>query len=415
MRIAMLHPSLTWRGGAERQFLNLAVELQKVGHEIEIFTNAVNDKCYPELLKGLVVNVMQAPIVNALQSIETPNSDASLSQKKSATRRLSALFRSYTFDVPSMLLMGMKIPKGFDLINNHNFPTEWAAFFAKKRLSAPVVWMCNEPPFWFSDRVQRKGLGKINLPLFEGLDKVAVDYIDEIVVLSSIASRRVEKAYGRSSKIVRSGVDIDLFHKASGEEVRLKHGLENDFLLLQVGNIAADKRQSDSIVALYYLSQNYDNVKLILDGEGRRERLIALSRKLGVEDKVLFWHTCCDEELAKVYAACDVFVFPAQITWGLAVIEAMAASKPVLVSKKCGSSEIIQNGVNGIVVEDVNPKDMATHIEKLINSSELRRKIGENAYEYASKNLSWKNYAKNMDTVFQQALTNSRNGFFARS
>ena len=142
------------------------------------------------------------------------------------------------------------------MINDHNFPTEWAAFFAKRKLKAPIVWMCNEPPFWFSDPLKRRGLGKINLPLFEGLDKVAVDYIDTIVVLSSIARQRVQQAYGRSSLIVHSGVQTDLLHKASGNEVRRKYGLENDFVLLQVGNIARDKCQKDSILTLHYLSKN---------------------------------------------------------------------------------------------------------------------------------------------------------------
>ena len=51
MKIAMLHPSLTWRGGAERQILILAAQLQQKGHEVEIFTCALNDSCYPELVK----------------------------------------------------------------------------------------------------------------------------------------------------------------------------------------------------------------------------------------------------------------------------------------------------------------------------------------------------------------------------
>ena len=240
MRIAILHPSLTWRGGAERQVLNLAAELQRSGNEVEIFTTAINDRCYPELLKQLTINVIQAP---ALQRAQGP-------QKRTVTSRLAGRFRSYTDDLPAMLYLGKKIPKGFDVINNHNFPTEWAAFFAKRKLKAPIVWMCNEPPFWFSDPSKRRGLGKINLPLFEGLDKVAVDYIDEIVVLSPIAGRRVQNAYGRSSEIVRSGLTTDLLHKASGKELRKKLGIETDFVLLQVGNIARDKRQKDALVAL---------------------------------------------------------------------------------------------------------------------------------------------------------------------
>jgi len=157
---------------------------------------------------------------------------------------------------------------------------------------------------------------------------------------------------------------------------------------------------------LHYLSKNYDGIKLILDGGGRREELMMLSEKLGVRDKVLFLHANDDEELAKVYAACDVFLFPAQITWGLAVIEAMAAAKPVIVSKKCGASEIIQTNVNGIVVDHAKPEEMAKQVELLMNNAKLRRKLGENAYEYVKSHLSWEKYAKNMESIFQQTILN---------
>jgi glycosyltransferase involved in cell wall biosynthesis len=399
MRIAMLHPSLTWHGGAERQILNLAIELQRAGHVVEIFTCALNDTFYTEQVKHLTINVVQAPTVQTTQSVN---------QKRTITRRLAGRFRNYTTDLPSMLYLGKKIPAGFDVINNHNAPTEWAAFFAKRKLNAPIVWMCNEPPFWFSDPKQRKGLGKINLPLYEGLDKVAVDYIDSIVSVSLIDSRRIQKAYGRLSEIVRPGININPFHKASGKEVRLKYGLENDFVLLQVGNIARDKRQSDSIIALHYLSKKHYNITLILVGQGPKEELIALSRKLGVEKKVLFLQVCSDEELAQVYAACDVFVFPAEITWGLVVIEAMAASKTVLVSRQSGSSEVIHSGQNGIIIDEPYGKNMAAEIEKLIPDSDLRHTMGINAYEYTRENLSWEVYARNMETVFKKTIKSFR-------
>ena len=137
-------------------------------------------------------------------------------------------------------------------------------------------------------------------------------------------------------------MDIELLHNASGTDIREKYRLSNDFVLLQVGNFQRSKGQADSIEALYRLSKSYDRIKLILDGGGPKEELVNLSEKLGVKDKVIFLHSNSDEELAKIYAACDVFLFPQQITWGLALIEAMAASKPVIVSNKCGGSEIIQ-------------------------------------------------------------------------
>ena len=412
----MIYTRLGGRGGGVRQILSLALELQKAGHEVEIFTNDVSERCYPELLKKVVVNVVPNPLIPFRQKSGSFDSRSVASEVDSASNLRGWIRRIvrrqyYTTEFPSMLNLGRNIPKGFDIINNHNFPTEWAAFLAKKRLKAPIIWMCNEPPFWFFASEYKKGLRKINWPLFEMLDRTSVDYIDEIVVLSSIAAGYVRKAYNRTAKVVRTGVDLELFHNASKEEVRKKNGLENDFIILQVGNIAPDKRQGDSIMALHYLSKNYDNVKLILDGAeggGSRGELIRLSEKLGVKDKVLLWHTSCDEDLAEVYAACDIFVFPGQVTWGLAVIEAMAASKPVIVSKMCGASEIIQSGVNGIVIDNTNPEEWARQIELLMNNPKLRKKLGENAYEYVSKNLSWEKYAKNMERVFQQAITSSR-------
>jgi len=417
----MIHTPLTGRGGGERQILGLAIELQKIGNEVEIFTSVVNEeRCYPDMLKKLTVNVILHPLAGKvsprlaprLASTSAPRKSVEEEVKKTSPLRiwmrkiLEGQF--YTFDLPSMLNLGRKIPKGFDIINNHNYPTEWAAFLAKKRLKVPVVWMCNEPPFWFFLPSYMEGLQKINWPLFEVLDRITVKYIDEIVVLSHIAGDLVRKAYNRPSRVVRSGVDIELFHNASGGDVRKKHGLENDFVLLQVGNLAPHKRQSDSIKALYHLSKNYGNVKLILDGSGPREELMRLSEKLGVRDKVLFLHTTNDEKLAKVYAACDVCVFPSQSSWGLAAIEAMAASKPVVVSNKAGVSEIIQIGVNGIIVDHAKPKDITKHVELLINDPKLRKKLGENAYENAKNNLSWEKYARNMEKVFQEAIRGFR-------
>ena len=349
MKIAMIHTPLVSRGGGQRQILKLAFELQKFGHEVEIFTSAVNkEKCYREIIEKLTVKVIPHPLGNKTPKFIIPSEIYQKDDDNGETAESSSLrawmrramgrqFYTIPYELPSMINIGRKMPKGFDIINNHNYPSEWAAFIAKKRLNVPIVWMCNEPPIWFFNSEFRKGLRKINGPIYEIFDKTASDYVDEILVLSKIAQGYVDKAYHRSSKIVRSGVDVELFHNASGKDSREKYGLVNDFVLLQVGNFQLSKGQADSIRSLHQLSIHHDRIKLILDGGGPKEQLIKLSEKLGIRDKVLFLHSNDDEELSKVYAACDVFIFPQQITWGLAVIEAMAASKPVIVSQQMWS------------------------------------------------------------------------------
>lgn len=405
----MIHTALAGRGGGERQILRLAIELQKLGHEIEIFTKAVDEKTHPNLLKKLIINVVPYPLARFRPSYRS--SRKGVGPIKRLKVRGRGILTLYTSVYPIMFNIGRNIPKGFDIINNHNFPTEWAAFFAKKKLKIPAVWMCNEPPFWFFLPEQTRGRArKINWP-FEIFDKIAVKYIDEIVVLSHITEGLVKKIYNRSSEIIRSGVDIEFFHNASGQEIRKKYNLKNDFVLLQVGTLTHYKRQIDSLMTLFYLSKKYDNVKLMLEGGGKQEMLLRLrgiSKKLGVEDKVIFSVTNNDKELAKIYAACDVYVFPSESSWGLSVIETMAAARAVVVSNKSGACEIIKNNVNGIVVDHAKPEEMAKQVEILMNNPKLRKKLGENAYEYVRKNLSWEKYAKNMESVFQQTISNFR-------
>ena len=349
MKIAMVHTSLWGRGGAERQLLNLAIELQKLGNEVEIFTPQVNKKtCYPELLKQVKVNVLSYNRFVPFKNDSNTYFDEATGGRsiQNQVQRI-AVHQFYTSGLPAMVNLGRMIPAGFDIINNHNPPSEWAAFIAKNRLKIPVVWMCNEPPTWFSS--DRKSVRKkISWPLFEIWDKTSVEYIDKIIVLSHVAGTMVRNAYNKPSMVVRTGIDSEKLQNVSGEEVRRKLGLENDFVLLHVANFDP-KRQSDSIKALSYLSKNNNNIKLILDGAGPREELQKLCRNLGVENKVFFIRSKCDIDLAKVYASCDVFLFPQQITWGLAVVEAMASAKPVIVAKGCGVAEIIQDNENGML------------------------------------------------------------------
>ena len=402
MKIALIHTPLWGRGGAERQVLTLAIELQKLGNKVEIFTPALNEEaCYPEMIKQLTVNVLP----KTEKSTEYSKVGKSPSRKSFLGQIAADQF--YTSGLLPMHRLGKMIPKGFNVINNHNAPTEWAAFTAKRKLKAPIVWMCNEPPAWFFPPQGRKIKKALNWPLFGLWDRISVDYIDEILVLSNAAGSLVKKAYDKPYRIIRTGLDAEKFYNVSGNEVRKKNGLEGDFVMLQVSNLSPFKRQIDAITALSFLAKKYSNVKLILDGYGpaeTHEELKKLSEKLGVEDRLLIWDTKSDTELAKVYAACDVFVFPGKITWGLAVVEAMASGKPVVVSRGCGASEIIHDNINGMLFNHTRPEEIAQKVEILINDAALRASIAKKGFEYVKNNLSWKNYAKNMESIFLQSI-----------
>ncbi len=423
MRVAMIHTPFQNRTGGERQILRLAIELQEMGHEVEIFTNQINRNTYPEFFDQVKINVIPYPLLGKVPSEWVPEiipstkpqssidktESAGFFEKKMARIRKLWLGQYYVNHIPYMLELGRKIPGKFDIINNHNFLTEWAGFVAKSRLKIPLVWMCNEPPYWFfaPDRSRFKN---INWPVWELVDRTSVNYIDEIMVLSHVSEGYVQKAYNRSSTIVRTGVDTELIHNATGQSLRKKYDLEDSFVMLFVGG-SIYARRSNIIRSLAILVKSQRKIKLILDTPREREMLSNLAIKLGLKESVIFLNSQSDKELAEVYAACDCFVYPSSASpWGLVVTEAMAAAKPVIVSRQVGTSEIIRNRINGIVIDEASPEQIAEQVNVLIEDPNLCRKLGESAYEYVKENLSWRRYAERVESVFlKQCLGSTRN------
>lgn len=396
MRIALIHTPLKYSTGGERQILRLAIELSKKGHYVEIFTNYVDqENCFPELLSKVKVNVIPPASGFFIRII------ISIAYRLGIGVYLGSL---------TILSIGKAIfPDKFDIINCHNLSTNWAAWLAKKRLKIPVVWMCNEPPFWhYLPQIRKKRGFIIDSLLFNVFDKYTVRFVDEIIVLSERFQNIVKKVYGRDSVVIRSGVDIDFFKNGNGEKIREELGLENSFILLQVGSASSYKIDFSSVLALSYLHKKYERLTLIFVGYGAKEFFGPEVSRLGLDKKVFFFSNIDDKKLADFYAACDVFLFPANQSWGLVMFEAMAASKTVIVSEKAGVSEVIQNGINGIVVEHGQPEKIAYHVEKLINNPKLCRDIGENAHEFVKKNFSWEKYAGEMFKFFENTLRQNK-------
>jgi hypothetical protein len=143
MKVAMIQTPLVGRGGGQRQILKLAFELQRFGHEVEIFTSAVNkEKCYRDMIKKLTVNVIPHPLENKMPKWLIPLENQQRARHEEAAefsslrnwmrRAMGRQFYTIPYQLPSMVNIGRKIPKGFDIINNHNFHLNGQLFSRKK-------------------------------------------------------------------------------------------------------------------------------------------------------------------------------------------------------------------------------------------------------------------------------------------
>jgi len=86
----------------------------------------------------------------------------------------------------------------------------------------------------------------------------------------------------------------------------------------------------------------------------------------------------------------DIYVAPSlEESFGVAVLEASACNKPVVVSNVGGLPEVVDNGITGFIVEPMNPNDLATAIEKLVRNPSLRLEMGRKGREKVFEEYEW--------------------------
>jgi glycosyltransferase involved in cell wall biosynthesis len=182
-------------------------------------------------------------------------------------------------------------------------------------------------------------------------------------------------------------------------------------MLLQVGSLTHFKRPDVTIEALNLLAKKGHDVRLVFIGPEVAEtkrRLTDLLGKYDLSDRTLFLGPRSDPELRQAYAACDVFLFPSFQSWSLVTTEAMASRKPVIVSRRCGVAEIIENGVNGFVADHGDYGQIAGYVEALMTDGRLRSMVADNALATVKNRLTWQRYAENMEAVFDRAIATRR-------
>ena len=139
------------------------------------------------------------------------------------------------------------------------------------------------------------------------------------------------------------------------------------------------KKAVDVLLRAYSnLGEDYLELDLVLAGDGPlRESLEAMVDQLGVVGRVKFLGHRPRDHIAKLLHGCEVLVLPSRAEpFGIVVLEAMACRKPVIVTRVGGLPEIVEDGVNGLVVppDDVGQLEQALRI--LLDDGAMRERIG---------------------------------------
>jgi len=181
--------------------------------------------------------------------------------------------------------------------------------------------------------------------------------------------------------LIRSGIQLDRFRGVTdGEQARRRLGVADDeVLVVQVGNFKAQKAPLDFVRMAARVARRAPNARFVMVGDGvLRPAAEELAADLGVADRVIFcgWW----DDVPGLLAASRVSVLSSRHE-GLprAAVESLAAGVPVVATAVDGTPEVVQDGVNGILVEAGNVPALAAGVEKLLGRDELWRRMSEAA------------------------------------
>ncbi len=147
-----------------------------------------------------------------------------------------------------------------------------------------------------------------------------------------------------------------------------------------------EEKKDPLLLLQAFIALDESRAFLLMVGNGELESAVkaaAESAPVNIKNRIKFADFQNQQAMPAVYKLADVFVLPSKgpgETWGLSVNEAMACSKPVLVSDQCGCrADLVEDNVNGYVFRSSDINDFVSKMKKLVNSGQLK-KMGEASF-----------------------------------
>ena len=206
------------------------------------------------------------------------------------------------------------------------------------------------------------------------------------IAVSSAARHFIARYFPGEYRIIPNGVLIERFADAQPYE-ELRDGTLN---ILFVGRLEERKGLIHLLRAYHRLRKRHVDARLLVAGAGPKMREYRRFAGLrGIRD-VEFLGRVSDEEKARYFASADIFCAPntGQESFGIVLLEAMAAGVPLVASDIHGFKQVVQRNVQGLLVEPRNPRALAAALYKLAGDPELRNQMGEAGRQRAPE-YSW--------------------------
>jgi len=273
------------------------------------------------------------------------------------------------FAFPLSVLKTVKQLRGLaDIAHSFDYSSDWTEGLAMKLAGIP----------W--------GVVKTNLFWDERKWWLKCALAHKIVCLSQ-AQVQVMKRWVHKITVIPTGVDIEKFQNAQPAR-REQFGLNSsDIVLVSVAHLVPVKGHPDLIRAFAIVKNELPNLKLLLIGDGEPDYVCELKNlvtHLGLKGRVIFGGK--SDHVPSILKMCDGKILASQKeAFGAALVEAMAASLPVIATRSGGPEEIVVDGETGWLVNAGDPEALAEAIRDFYNNPQKRHRFGQAGFERAQK------------------------------
>lgn len=359
-------------GGVQGHIRQLARALEERGHEVLVV--APGSAPAPEAFVRIVGRPLRVPYAGTV---------APLCFSRSAFRRVRRLMQVFEPDV----------------VHVHEPLTPSVSMLATFAATAPVVAT-------FHAHLERSRLMESLAPAL----RTVYRRIAARVAVSEAAAAFLGRAIAGAIEVVPNGVEVGRFADPGPPADGLPPGRR----ILWVNRLDPQKGFPVAVRAFARLAADLDDLHLVVAGDGKDRGALGMLGE-GDRRRVVMLGTVPHERLPAYHAAAEVLVSPAtgQESFGIVLVEAMAAGLPVVATDIAGYREVVRDGVEGLLVPPNDPGALAGALRRVLTEDGLAARLGSAGRERA-RGYDWSVVAPRLEAIYERVARDGGEPMAAR-